>query len=131
MQKLNKGIAAVIMQRYKTAMELSSSVQVNLGQMLKEEQEEYQIKSGTIKKWIIYKIYQRNKKNSQVQITRLIESPLKEIEQALNRGNTVDVTNLGDYDGEPDDQTEAAMGLMACGISTGNVDVEENDFAEV
>ena len=51
MQKLNKGIAAVIMQRYKTAMELSSSVQVNLGQMLKEEQEEYQIKSGTIKNW--------------------------------------------------------------------------------
>ena len=43
----------------------------------------------------------------------------------------VDVTNLGSYDGEPGHRTEVAIGLMACGIGAGDVDVEENDFAEV
>ena len=42
-----------------------------------------------------------------------------------------DVTNLESYDGEHDDQTEAVMGLMACDIGTGDVDVEKNYFAEV
>ena len=41
----------------------------------------------------------------------------------------VDITNLGNYDGELDDQTEAAMGSIACGIGVGDIDAEENEFA--
>ena len=43
----------------------------------------------------------------------------------------INMTNLGSYDRELDNWTESAMGLMACVISVDDVDVEENDFAEV
>ena len=43
----------------------------------------------------------------------------------------VDIISIGNYDGERDNRTESAMGLMACYIGAGDFDAEGNKFAEV